>query len=49
MDDKKENEINFDNLSVDKNVLENFCSNSNIKNLIYLSSQMELNLSLIHI
>ncbi len=43
MDDKKENEINFDNLSVDKNVLENFCSNSNIKNLIYLSSQMELN------
>lgn len=45
MDDKKPNKVDLDNYypTVDKNILENLCSNTNIKNLIYLSSQMDLN------
>ena len=45
MDDKKPNNINIENYysSVDKNFLENICSNTNIKNLIHLSSQMDFN------
>lgn len=45
MDDKKSNKVDLDSYypTVDKNILENLCSNTNIKNLIYLSSQMDLN------
>ncbi len=45
MDDKKDKIVDWENYysSVDKNILNNLCSNNNIKNLIYLSSQVDLN------
>ncbi len=45
MDDKKDKIVDWENYysSVDKNTLNNLCSNTNIKNLIYLSSQVDLN------
>ncbi len=45
MDDKKDKKVDWENYysSVDKNTLNNLCSNNNIKNLIYLSSQVDLN------
>lgn len=45
MDDKKDKSIDWENYysSVDKTTLNNLCSNTNIKNLIYLSSQVDLN------
>lgn len=45
MDDKKDNTVNIDEYyaSVDKNIINELCTNHNIKNLIYLSSQMDLN------
>jgi hypothetical protein len=45
MDDKKDINVDWENYysSVDKTTLSNLCSNNNIKNLIYLSSQMDIN------
>ena len=45
MDDKKEINNEWENYysSVDKITLNKLCSNNNIKNLIYLSSQMDIN------
>jgi hypothetical protein len=45
MDDKKDINVDWENYysSVDKTTLNNLCSNNNIKNLIYLSSQMDIN------
>lgn len=45
MDDKKDIKVDCENYysSVDKTTLDNLCSNNNIKNLIYLSSQIDLN------
>ncbi len=45
MDDKKDKIVDWKNYysSIDKNTLNNLCSNTNIKNLIYLSSQVDLN------
>lgn len=45
MDDENEKKVNINDYysSVDKNILNNLCSNNNVKNLIYLSSQMDLN------
>lgn len=45
MDDKKDIKIDWENYysSVDKTTLNNLCSNNNIKNLIYLSSQIDIN------
>lgn len=45
MDDKKEINNEWENYysSVDKTTLNKLCSNNNIKNLIYLSSQMDIN------
>ena len=46
MNDKKNNTFNIDEYyaSVDKNIIDKLCTNNNIKNLIYLSSQSDLNL-----
>ncbi len=45
MDNKKDKIVDWENYysSVDKTTLNNLCSNTNIKNLIYLSSQVDLN------
>lgn len=45
MDDKKDKTVDWENYysSVDKTTLNNLCSNTNIKNLIYLSTQVDLN------
>ena len=45
MNDKKNNTFNIDEYyaSVDKNIINELCTNNNIKNLIYLSYQTDLN------